>query len=657
MSWYNETAAGDQTGYVVVEAKLGASRANKPLPTWKRQVLQRLSAMVSNALRQTMQMIERSLSVTMENEKFETKTVEGAWQPEGAWFVKTAALKFRVNPEQAQRIRALLAQEEKPYGYTNAYRFVGLDQDADGFVALAEIAKGEWVEKKGKRHHALSVIQSTTGLQQLIATYLQPAFLMALPRALRAGVAQEAAQQTTSYLGQLDSTKVKGETAFPTVEDRDPERRKTAYDAALEELIADVRPFNHCRARDKDPGKYQADDPRGDRLIVDDERWFAVTTSPDPHPIPLFFVQGDSVRVELTELGFAVGVSKKNRHRGRLEPSERVLADRPEKVRAKGETRARLFSALLSVLDTDDEEIARILQERDQRKQENPNSRGRNMAGEKQPLPLVGPAKNRETDLRLPMSFDRGRFERLLSRSDLQVAWARLVHKRGDWFLQLTLRVPYSKPIGLRRVLGVSFGLDAIISWTLLDDEGKEMEAGALAPNPQIKAFLERKLNLEWDQQKGRWVGGKSFDRELESIAHRVANQAVELARAHGARLCVHDIQWVQKSSPDSKLNVLFTAWNYGQMRRYLEYKAPLAGLGIPLFTGDYIVRMTCPKCGAVRGAKEKPEMAATWRTNGVLHCRKCGFAGELTGAQNARRVVEHGLSIARKFWAKEQAK
>ncbi|MBU0645986.1 hypothetical protein KJ611_00715 [Patescibacteria group bacterium] len=500
----------------------------------------------------------------------------------------------------------------------------------------------------------LSVIQSTTGLQQLIATYLQPPFLMALPRALRAGVAQEAAQQTTSYLGQLDSAKVKGETAFPTMEDRDPERRQAAYNSAFEALIADVRPLNHCRARDKDPGKYKPDDPRGDRLIVDDERWFAVTTTPDPHPIPLFFVKGDSVRVELTELSFPVGVSKKNRHRGRLAPSERVLADRPERVRAKGDTKARMFSALLPVLDTQDEEIVRILAERDQRKQES-KSQGRQMAGDKITLPLVGSVKNRDTDLRLPMSFDRARFERLLSRNDLQVAWARLVNKRGDWFIQLTLRVPYAKPQGLRRVLGVSFGLNAIMSWSLLDEAGQTIEAGALAPNPQIKAFLDRKLNLEWDQAKGRWVGGKSFDRELESIAHRVANQAVELARTHQAVLCAHDIQWVAKSGPDSKLNVLFTAWNYGQMRRYLEYKAPLSGLGVPLFTGDYIVRMTCPQCGAIREAKEKPETAKTWRTNGVLHCRACGFEGELTGAQDAKRVAEHGLGLARKAWAKEK--
>lgn len=664
MAWYEEAPTGtDDNGFVVVEAKMGASRADKALPAWKREALARVSVMVSVALAATMEAIKKNLAVVMENEAGEAKPVEGNWKPQGDWFVKTATLGLFLGPEKAADVRALLAQPEKPYGYTNAYRFVRLsDALPDGrFLAEAEIGKGEWKEKKGKegaaRIHALSLIQATTGLQRLIESYLRPSEFLALPRALRDGVAQEASQQLTSYLGQLES--VTGEVAFPTVEDRDPSHRQYDYADALDSLGRDARPLHRITAREAEPGKYAADDPKGNRLVMDDERWLKVARSPEPHPIPLFFTDGGSVRLEYGEARFDAGVSKADRHRGNLVPSERVRQGRPDKTRERGFTRIREYFALLPVLDGDDETLRSVLSERDARKAANLGSRGRHLALEKTDVALA-PAKNVRDEgryLRVPLSFDRGRFEHILGRKDLSVAWAKAVCRDGEWFLQLTLRVPYGLPTGRRKVLGVAFDTDAIMSWTLLDEDGRFLEGGAEAPNPQIVAFLKEKRQVEWDQAKGRWVGGREFEGKLETIAHQVSNRAVALARAKGAVLAVHDVEYVQKSGPDSDLNVLFTAWNYGQLRRFLEYKAPLAGLGIPAFTNDYLVRLTCPSCGACRSAKQKPEVATTWRTKGVLHCRKCDYEGTPTNAENALRVAEHGLTVWRRWWQKEEEK
>ena len=170
--------------------------------------------------------------------------------------------------------------------------------------------------------------------------------------------------------------------------------------------------------------------------------------------------------------------------------------------------------------------------------------------------------------------------------------------------------------------------------------------SGALAPNEQIIAFLREKSGLEWDQVKQRWIGGLHFSRKLESIAHSVVNIMIALSKEHDAVLAVEDISYAPKQGRDHVRNVLFTAWNYGQMRRFSEYKSPMAGRGKPLFVSDYLVQFTCPHCGACRKKGETGQNTTTWRENGTLHCRACSVSGTLTPEMKALRVAKEGLAL-----------
>lgn len=670
MSWWTQSAQGDENVFVVVECMLGASRSERPLPRWKNEVFERLSVMMSTASAQIMEMLRVGLTVVVEHEdRLIQKTVEWPFNKDkdGKWFLKEVRVRFPATADRAQMVRNLLANPVKGESrYTNAYRFIAVEEhpDAGGrFWITAELAYGEWKSRDGKDGktiwtHTANVIQATTGLQQLIATYLQPPSLTALPSALRAGPCQETAQQLTSLLGNIESPKVKGEVMLPTVEDRDPARRYAVYKAALDTLLEDASPLVYQAARELDPGKYAADDKRGDRLVCSDERWLAVCRRPDPNSIPLFFVQGAAVRVVLGEAEFDAGVSKTNRHRGARVSSSRVRDSRSVNVREKGKTGLRAFYALLPVLDTEDPTIMDILEARDRRKTAS-ESRGRGLRLDFDSVALqsgvpVPSGKRADKFLRVPLSFDRKRFERILSHRDLEIAWTKVVKKDGGWRLQITLRVPYHEPIGIRRVLGVTFGLDAIMTWALLDEHGTLLEHGTTMPNQQIERFLKEKRQVEWDQQKGRWVGGRQFDRMLDGIAHAVAGEVVALAVKHEAALVLHDIQYMQKSGTDSDNNVLFTAWAYGQLRRRAAYKAPLAGCGEPFFVHDFVVRLTCPACGAIRKKGESKDNATTWRIGNVLHCRLCGYAGTPTTLEDAARVGIEGLTYARKRWAKE---
>ncbi len=632
-SWWNEPSGEGDTVFLIVEAKLHNPSA------WKRDVLARTSVLVSSAVSALMGRIERDLTIT--------------WDTEDPEKLASADLVFTVDAERAERVRDLLAQKKfdkktgEPRIFSNAYRFVACEPMDDGRCRVtSRLAIGIWKEKENARGervrtHVVSRINAKKGFQQLLATYYAASLLRSVPTALRAGVCQEVAQQVESYLGQLASSKVKGEVNFPTVEDRDPARRQRAYEDAIDALCRDLRPLTHAKLRDVFPGEYATDDPKGDRLIVHDERWFAVTRSPEPWPIPLLFTEGKSLQLLEGSARFDAGVSKANRHRRVHRGMIDVSNDRPAIVLHKGSTGAQAWFAAIPLLDAEDELIRKAIRHR------MPGS-GRNLDLHLRRLPIQGGGAWMANDrmMLVPISGNRDRLERILRRRDLEIAWSRLVCKNGDWFLQLTLRVGTPAHVATNRILGIAFGLDAVATWHLVDGEGNQIATGAIAPNEQIRVFIEQKLVLEWHQGKGRWIGGSAFGERLEAIAHGVANQLVALATQHNARLAVEDIAYVQKAGRDPAANVLFSAWNYAQLRRILDYKAPLRGQDEPLYASDYVTNLTCPACGAMRGKGQTHDRATTWRENGTLHCRNCGWSGEVTPAMRAERVACHALSI-----------
>lgn len=688
-------------GHTVGSLKAGETIRAK----WQRDLLDRITVITSMAVQELAQTVQAQLHVVVQNEAGEDHQV--AWpfsKGSDRWFVKEALLRFPVNEQRAERARRLLDQPMKTSGFTNGYRLVSctseadasglywvtaslacgqncgkveaddgtifhyidhhivVQQKVDGRKKVVELtpalrAQAEALRSQTKIKRRFSKADATMCLQQLFVSFMKPYRLASLPKALQPGACQEFAQQLMSALANLEARKVRGDVNFPTVEDRNPETRMQAYLDALEALVTDLAPLSYCRARDKDPGKYKADDPRGDRLIVDDSRWENVRRSPEPHPIPLLFVESGMVRIQHGQAAFDAGLSKADRHAGRTTPREEIRKSRPAGVQRKGVTHARPHFARLPLLDATDEVVQQILAERDERKaraaQRGQKSRGLDFGLVNVPLwPDKVTDKARDSDMLLPISFDRKRLGRILHRNDFKLCWTRVVRKtlesgRQEWFLQLTLGVPYQNPTKPRPILGVTFGVDALLTWALMDTSGNIIQRGQHAANPQIAEFLHRKKALEWDQVRGRWVGGKRFAPRLKDIAHQVSNQIVKLAREHDAVLAVHDISWVSKSGADSAANVRFTAWAYGQLRRYLEYKAPLAGLGEPVFASDFLVRMTCPSCGACYSKSDPKGEPTTWREKDVLNCRSCGWQRALTHGQEVERV----LAIGQPFW------
>lgn len=667
--WQTETESSDASAFVVIEAKLHDPSG------LKQKLLDRMSVLVSETVRELLARVRNSLEIE--------STEDGEFR---------ATLLFNVNSEKASRIKNLLAQEKlddqgNPRMYSNAYRFIACDQvGAEKYLVASRLAVRQWkisavicllyplmrfVVLTAREKGPLSLIPATTSFQQLLMGYFAPDMLSHLPRALCPGVCQEVSQQVTSYLGQLNSPRVKGEVSFPTVESRDPAVCRRQFITAIDALCSDWRPLERSKLRDLYPAEFKDDDPRGDRLVVSDERWLRIIRSAKPSPFTLFFVTGDTVKILQSEQQIGAGVSAMNRYSGLDEHDPKILAARPKEIRERGYTTTKLSWAALPLTDCFDDQIQDYLRQirnqpaglpkdfspwkssqtksgKNRRKKQRRETRLSAVPQPPEnlrPYPITGqtkiPKQLHEKFILMPLLGNHDRLERVLNRSDLEIAWTRAVKKRDDWYLQLTLRVPIASPVATGRVLAVSFGLDAVVTWCF--DNAKY---GSISPNLQILAFLKEKRLLEGQQKRQRWIGGRSFGKKLQSIAHQVANDLVELARTHDAALAVEDISYVQKAGLDHAKNLLFSAWNYGQLRNYLKYKAQIAGLGEPLFISDFLVAFTCPQCGARRKPKQKEDAAETWIKDGVLHCRKCGFAAKLTPEQKAFRVCQEALGL-----------
>jgi len=633
--WYKSSTEGNTGKEESVVIELGI---HDPA-AWKRRALERASVDVSDAIARCMERLRSQLTITMDEE-------DDA-------FIRTADLAFLVDEKRAERFRNLLAQplkqrQNKKTGevatlwYTNSYRLISCEpanEDGTRFRAVTRLALGAWKVREPKkeneaatRKHELDLIP--VKMLGSVIHYALKDLIEPLPRLMRDNVCRQAAHDLVTYLACVESDKVRGETSFPSTEDRNPERRRRSYELAIDALVHDLTPIRRVTLREAVPGTYAADDPKGDKRIIQDERWTEVMKSPFPKLAPLMFLCGDGIRLIQGVTAFDAGTSKANRHRGCMHVSPYVRANRPERVRKHGISELRQWYAAVP------------LSEYAERPPESERKRGLNLHFRSAPIQGDEPYVERNGHLLLLLSQKDAHAFRTLRRRDLHIAQSQLLQKKGSWFLQLTLRLRTPAVRDPKRVLGISFGLDAIASWSLLSVKGKALKQGALSPNAQILSFLARKAEMEWDQKKGRWVGGRRFAGELERIAHDVANSLLALAEEHDAALAVEDVSYVQKAGPDHQQNLLFSAWNFGQLTKILEYKSKIAGR-LNFYASDYVTKFTCPACGAIGNAKEPPAKRKTWRNeNGELECRKCGRTAPVLPHDRAAHAARHGIKL-----------
>lgn len=544
--------------------------------------------------------------------------------------------------------------------WRNSYRLeeILLGQEQDVRLLRFRIAERfGWTDRRGDRQEELDVAGAKIPLQQIIQSWLKPD-LSSLPSNIRSGVCQQAAQQFLSNIG-LVASDTQPTTSFPSLEDRDPQKREEAWLSSLETLVSSKEPFDYQLAREVYPGKFADDDPRGDRLVNCSPLWRNFASSPFPRRLPLNFIKASDIvvyRRRWTE----------TQRKGKLVDKERLYAALP------------LFTGL-----SPDSPLGRLA--------DNPVLFWwRNHLSEFEAMPAWSGAEltSRQKILLVPLCYDpptnkkgevrkryngsirSSRFEQALSSQDgRKVNWSILTESRGSrgkgrgksrWLIHFaTSREVSVSP--RERVLGIHFGVDPIIWWSLQNSDGKILVEGDFSGNPVLDEALRAKGRLEGDQRNGRWIGDRRFAPEIKRRTYEIARAIIALAAEHNAALALEDIGWVDKQHGGKDANLRFTLWNFAALKTTIKNLAAdrldISPEAIPVVpsVSDYLLRFTCPACGACRSKGKNEETAETWRTDDSLHCRKCGFEGEIPDVQQARLVASVGAKRLRAMLSKEE--
>lgn len=561
-----------------------------------------------------------------------------------------------VTLDREQRARELIAQERKdaPLNagpkeaarprYHNGYRMEEIVQrNGERNVRCRLAERFSWVPERGplrgKRQHDIDIIDATKGLQGLLKTWMPPEW-SSVPSALRAGVCQQAAQQFNSHVGLLG----KGEKAsFPSLQERNPVQRQDHWHQALRNLVQGETPFEYVRLRDLQPDKYADDDPKGDREVNTDPDWVTFVCSPFPARQTLNFVKSNDVIV-------CRGPEREdyNRRRGK----------RRQRKQRKGQQIPCFYAALPIVAGVELETpLGRIIEEHQEEL-----GWWKDLTSEFEPLPAWSGSKiSRRRDLLLVPIETRNPawIERMLSgHHGRRVCWSLLVERRGTcqgknkakWELRIATSrnvLPLLRP----NVLGIHFGMEPILWWTLMDGTGSMLEEGRIERNEILTEGLAKQLRLHEVQGQQRWVGGKRFEAELKRRTDDVARTIVLLAASKNANLALENIQWVDKRHGGRDANRRHSMWNFSKLKDrivWMGLERQRDDQNDPVVTvkevSDYVLRYTCPGCGGCRSAGQTQAVATTWREGDTLHCRPCGYTGHIPDNHQATLVAHRGV-------------
>lgn len=653
-------AEGDPTDNMASEYLVMEFRLHKPTRR-VRDLVAHLQLTASLCVAETLARLQSSLRIERmaDGKKIQRATLE---------LPLSETLRARIsNLLDPSRVQNKPGQPERRV--TNSYGFIALrDGEPGSQTVIATVRLLERVPtgqngRDGLPLYRKEAINVTQGLQQLIASFMKPARLLALPSELRNGVAQEIAQQLMSHV-QLDDSGEMDEANFPSVESRDPEQRRQVYLDALDRSSRRTIPFERKPYSEVNPERFariaKQDPELADRLekreVIVDPDWIDVRRSPFPPQVPLLFATSDAVQIFAGEKRVEAGISKADMCRGIdrvVDATTRVK--KPDKVMRRGYTTIRPYYIALPLINPEDEDTQCILKESEQRRQGTRrgwdfNLQSLPMWGSEPYRPTVGKRGKGTQRVLVPIEFGREYQLERLRHPYVQPCWSRLVRRGDEYFWQLTYKMSVPQMSEPANILGVHFDLDYIISWSLISPNGVAIEHGQIRDNPVMAVHERATRAREAAQRAGRWVGGRSHADELKTVAYQLVHQLLELAHEKKAWLSVEKIEWVDKKGHRAAENLRFSGWNYGQLRRLLDYKAPLAGQPVPYEVPQFVMDLTCPVCGAIRQKGQKRDNADTWldlKTR-VLTCRQCGYEGKLSAQDQSVIAARAALAYRR---------
>ena len=192
-----------------------------------------------------------------------------------------------------------------------------------------------------------------------------------------------------------------------------------------------------------------------------------------------------------------------------------------------------------------------------------------------------------------------------------------LLYKNGNFYLIPIVEVPEPPEKINKEFLGADMGICNLA----VDSQG-EIYSGKEVDKKRVKIdILKSALQSKGTKSAKRFLkklSGKE-SRFRTWVNHNISKKIVEKCKRHSLSLVIEDLAGIRKrATVRHTQRRKHSSWAFNQLRRFLEYKAKLAGIILKAVDPHY-TSQRCSKCGYI--AKHNRKNQSTFV------CRSCGFS------------------------------
>jgi len=201
--------------------------------------------------------------------------------------------------------------------------------------------------------------------------------------------------------------------------------------------------------------------------------------------------------------------------------------------------------------------------------------------------------------------------------------------KMGKWLLAVPCEVAESPQADTGDFLGVDLGIVNLAA----DSDGGTYSGDTVEQVRRRYAHRHRNLQKKGtkaSKRKLRQISGREA-RFRRDVNHQISKALVHKAQRTGRGIALEDLQGIRdRVTARRRQRARLHGWSFHQQRKFIEYKALLAGVPVVAVDPAY-TSQTCPECGHV-SKKNRP-------TRDRFRCESCGHAGpaDTIAARNIR--------------------
>jgi putative transposase len=217
---------------------------------------------------------------------------------------------------------------------------------------------------------------------------------------------------------------------------------------------------------------------------------------------------------------------------------------------------------------------------------------------------------------------------------------ADLVYRNGVFYLYVVVDLPEAPLVEGDDVIGVDLGIINLAT----DSDGDQHSGEAVDTARRHYEHLQRSLqqvSTKSSHQRLKRLSGRER-RFKHNTNHVISKRIVAKALDTGRDIALEELTGIRDRITVNKAQrTRHSKWAFGELRRFIVYKAQLAGVLVH-FVDPRNTSRTCPNCDHTDKAN-RPDRS-------TFRCTACGFAGhaDIIAARNIRaRAVVNRLMVS----------